>query len=389
MADKSLIQGAGQVYGSQGFVDYGKAYKPSSLLNAYSKILQDQEKEKQEIDAITNKVNNRMSSMNSVDLTDITFEQKTVVKDYLVDQRNIYAQAANEIAYIDDKSSPEYQYYADIMNEVNNNISNLSQQITDYKEAKIQYEEDNDKRLWSGGVGNAASQARAASIYGFDQDNVAALQIADGGNMQFVYSGQTLNWNDHEDPYIKNFTAADYIIKKAKTIADSNSELTAENANLIRLDLEQTLSDEQALKSLVAGDFMYEGIDLSDIVYNEEDPNSTKMEVIDRLVNGFKAVGARSKAAYNEEDDPYKRDNINTRFEAKVQTALKGGQIFEIEDTPNGKPVIIIPKGQEYKGIIQNQDVMAIIAGYTDEGDPIFQLRTIEQGITLSKSSSK
>ena len=84
MADKSLIQGAGQVYGSQGFVNYGKAYKPSSLLNAYSKILQDQEKEKQEIDAITTKVNNRMNSMNTVDLTDITFEQKTVVKDYLV-----------------------------------------------------------------------------------------------------------------------------------------------------------------------------------------------------------------------------------------------------------------------------------------------------------------
>lgn len=389
MADKSLIQGAGQVYGSQGFVDYGKAYKPSNLLDAYSKILQDQEKEKQEVDAITTKVNNRMNSMNTVDLTDITFEQKTIVKDYLVNQRNIYAQAANEIAYIDDKSSSEYQYYADIMSEVNNNISNLSEQLKDYKEAKIQYESDNDKRLWSGGVGNAAAQADAASVYGFDEDNIATLQIANGGNMQFVYSGKTVNWNDHQDPYLKNFTTAEYITGKANAIAASNSELTDENANSIRLELDQRLSDEQALKSLVAGDFIYEGIDLSDIVYNEEDPNSTKIEVIDRLVNGFKAVGARSKAAYNEEDDPYKRDNINTRFEAKVQTALKGGEIFEIEDTPNGKPVIVIPKGQEYKGIIQNQDVMAIIAGYTDEGDPIFQLRTIEQGITLSKSSSK
>lgn len=295
MADKSLIQGAGQVYGSQGFVDYGKAYKPSNLLDAYSKILQDQEKEKQEVDAITTKVNNRMNSMNTVDLTDITFEQKTIVKDYLVDQRNIYAQAANEIAYIDDKSSSEYQYYADIMSEVNNNISNLSEQLKDYKEAKIQYEDDNDKRLWSGGVGNAVAQADAASVYGFDEDNIATLQIANGGNMQFVYSGKTVNWNDHQDPYLKHFTTAEYITGQAKTIAASNSELTAENANSIRLQLDQKLSDEQALKSLVAGDFVYEGIDLSDIVYNEEDPNSTKIEVIDRLINGFKAVGAKYK----------------------------------------------------------------------------------------------
>jgi|TARA_R100000479_G_scaffold32210_2_gene13031 hypothetical protein len=339
MADKSLIQGAGQVYSSQGFVDYGKAYKPSSLLNAYSKILQEQEKEKQEIDAITTKVNNRMNSMNTVDLTDITFEQKTVVKDYLVEQRNIYAQAANEIAYISDKSSSEYQYYADIMSEVNNNISNLSEQLKDYKEAKIQYESDNDKRLWSGGVGNAAAQADAASVYGFDEDNMATLQIANGGNMQFVYSGKTVNWNDHQDPYLKHFTTAKYITDKANTIAASNSELTAENANTIRLELDQKLSDEQALKSLIAGDFMYEGIDLSDIVYNEEDPNSTKIEVIDRLVNGFKAVGARSKAAYNEEDgnlySRYKKPETVQAMMQAQQSAREEGALIGAQEPPN------------------------------------------------------
>ena len=55
MASKSLIAGSGQVYGSQGFVDYGKDYKPSKLDSAYSSILASQEKEKQEVDAITNK----------------------------------------------------------------------------------------------------------------------------------------------------------------------------------------------------------------------------------------------------------------------------------------------------------------------------------------------
>ena len=350
MADKSLIQGAGQVYGSQGFVDYGKAYKPSNLLDAYSKILQDQEKEKQEVDAITTKVNNRMNSMNTVDLTDITFEQKTIVKDYLVDQRNIYAQAANEIAYIDDKSSSEYQYYADIMSEVNNNISNLSEQLKDYKEAKIQYESDNDKRLWSGGVGNAVAQADAASVYGFDEDNIATLQIANGGNMQFVYSGKTVNWNDHQDPYLKHFTTAEYITGQAKTIAASNSELTAENANSIRLQLDQKLSDEQALKSLVAGDFVYEGIDLSDIVYNEEDPNSTKIEVIDRLINGFKAVGARSKATYDNAEkatENYRLPSatMNNLFSLqniqKVQ--LESGGIFGNADLPNNGVIQVGP----------------------------------------------
>lgn len=389
MASKSLIAGSGQVYGSQGFVDYGKDYKPSKLESAYSSILASQEKEKQEVNAITNKVNASMSNMSDMDLSDITFDQKTTIKNYLVGQRNIYAQAANEIAYISDSSSSEYQYYADIMSEVNNNISNLSGQLKNYKEAKVQYEADNDKRIWSGGVGNAAAQSQSSSIYGFDEENKAQLQIGDGGNMQFNYNNNVVNWTNHKDPYLKNFKTAEYITNTANTIANNRLELTDEKANTIRLTLDNTLADDEALRSLVAGDFEYEGINLKDIIYNEKDPNATKKEVIDRIINGYKAVGARSKAEYGNEDDPNKKDNINTRFEAKVQAALKGGQIFEIEDTPNDKPVIIIPKGQEYKGIIQNQNVMAIIAGYTDEGAPIFQLRTIEQGITLSKSSSK
>ena len=298
MASKSLIAGSGQVYGSQGFVDYGKDYKPSKLESAYSSILASQEKEKQEVNAITNKVNTSMSNMSDMDLSDITFDQKTTIKNYLVGQRNIYAQAANEIAYISDSSSSEYQYYADIMSEVNNNISNLSGQLKNYKEAKVQYEADNDKRIWSGGVGNAAAQLQSSSIYGFDEENKAQLQIGDGGNMQFNYNNNVVNWTNHKDPYLKSFTTADYITNMANTIATSKLELTDEKANTIRLKLDNTLTDDEALRSLVAGDFEYEGINLKDIIYNEKDPNVTKKEVIDRIINGYKAVGARSKAEY-------------------------------------------------------------------------------------------
>ena len=52
---------------------------------------------------------------------------------------------------------------------------------------------------------------------------------------------------------------------------------------------------------------------------------------------------------------------------------------------PNGDYVVIIPKGVEYEGFEAKESYMRIVNGVDSNGNPMYQLRPLDQGIIQTK----
>ena len=68
--------------------------------------------------------------------------------------------------------------------------------------------------------------------------------------------------------------------------------------------------------------------------------------------------------------------DVNELTKAKVATELQA---------PNGDYVIIIPKGVEFGGYPAKEPMMRIVGGIDKEGNPIYQVRPLDQGIIQTK----
>lgn len=68
--------------------------------------------------------------------------------------------------------------------------------------------------------------------------------------------------------------------------------------------------------------------------------------------------------------------DVNKLAKAKVATEILA---------PNGDYVIIIPKGVEFGGFLAKEPMMRIVAGIDGDGEPIYQVRPLDQGIVQTK----
>ena len=107
---------------------------------------------KAERNQINNKVSTYINQLNSdIDLTNLNESQQQAVTNYLVEERNKYAEAATQITKIEDPSSQEYLNYRDQMNGIQRSFGNLANQLNKYKEDKVSYLKDFDDRRVSDG----------------------------------------------------------------------------------------------------------------------------------------------------------------------------------------------------------------------------------------------
>ena len=282
-ASASLIQGAGLVAKSQGFVNYAEAIKsadPGQGENFYIK-----ERERKE--ATKSRVNGYIENMKSnIDLDGLTAEQENALRGFLMSERGTYAYAANEIAKIDDASSPEYQYYVDIMNGVNRSFVNLAEELKTYREAKNGYAETHQADLYS----NAASGddiQMAASLYGLDPEVPAMFSVGKGGHLQFEVNGQTQLYKDYKGPMLKDYKTMNALLETTNQIYTSGQKLNTTKIQLLGTQVEAMLADPRSIKSILAGDFAGHGIDLSNIAYDPNDVAGTRMQVKDAIMGAL------------------------------------------------------------------------------------------------------
>lgn len=303
MADVSLIQGEGMLRGTGGieagvvgaFTDYTKQFKGADAAAIQRKALQQKQEREAKFAARTNAINSYMSQLKTnLDLTGYSTEQQRVMKNFLNGKRSEYAFAANELARIKDASDPEYQFYTDAMNAINNQIVNLAEQAKAYNERKLQFADLNEKGLWSAG-NDPQSADQAAYIYGLGEEK-AMMGVDQNGNITFDINGETMLFNDYKEPFLKDYKAAQTILDLSNTVY-SAGELTPANKELIRMQLEVALQQPEALQSIISNDFTLDGINLGNIVYNPEDIAGTRNQVVNSLLNAYESTAAAGRAA--------------------------------------------------------------------------------------------
>lgn len=299
MADKNLVKGAAVLGSTTGFTDYSKQFKGGDAATQARLGLAVKQKQEAEVARVTGEINSYMGQLKSdISFRDLDAGSQNTMKSWLGSKRNEYAYAANQISKIQDASSPEYQRYADIMNQINNDISNLSDQVKAYKENKLAFVDMNEKDMWSAG-NNPESNQQAQLIYGLG-DFTPPMQINSNGDLAFNVNGNNIRFNDYKSPFLKDYKAATYITTQANTIYNSGVKLNDAKRNTIRLGLEQQLADPNSLRSIISNDFTVDGLDFSNIVFNPEDIAGTRKQVIDTILNGFDSV---ANAGYSEKQN--------------------------------------------------------------------------------------
>ena len=359
MANNALIQGAART--SKKFVDIGGAVgKALSSLSVPtgSKSRADENK------AIQARVNNYMGKMKTdMDFTSFSPEETATMRNFLLQQRSVYAEAAKMAAKFDDTTDPEYMNYVDQMQGVNNSFTNLASQLKSYKQGKLDYAQNQLDGLYSNGNDPGVNN-NAATIFGFadeDKDKRAdkgvnsPFKVLAGGNLGFDIDGQEVSYNDMPMPGLKDNKLANDILSKNETVYNSGlrgGELNPEMLKAYELNLEDQLQNRDALRSIV---FDYES-ELNIFSKEEEIANSVALEngtlsyddlrksVVGRLVNARKGVFNSGKSIYNTK----KENQTDGGFTLAASQIASNNENTEILNAWASDTTIVGPKKFNY-----------------------------------------
>jgi hypothetical protein len=375
MANNALIQGEAALRKTQGFVDYGAKLKPAMETARRANVQAKREKERK-VEAIQAGINTNMGKMKTdMDLTGLAPDQQTAIKDFLLHERGRYAEAANAVSKIGDASDPQHAYYTDIMNGVNNSFVNLNKQLTSYKENKLDFAQTSKEAGFSNGQDPVAFND-LASIYRLEGDP-AEMFVSTDGNLAFAANGNETLYNDVEEPILKDAILAKAYTAKANEIYTLGQEMTDVAKANYMIDLDIMLKDPNAIKSIISQDFTSDGLDFSDVVFDETDVQATRDQVKNIMIQSFSDVASEGAAekrrkqrldgktsAYMEKRQ-VQLNNLNKYIEADVDKFTIGG--VTIEKTENGYLEIgsdglpITDANSKYKYYEDKQELQALL----------------------------
>lgn len=271
-----VVSAAARVSNVQGsFQDRGEQF-----MTGYNKSLQKKKEQEQKNKETQSRVNSLMGGFkNDIDVLKFKPEDQTLVKNTIVGWRNQYAEAANIAAKIQDKSSAQYQEQMDIMNGIENRMSNLKNNLDQLAAFKGEYA-DNIK---AGTYSNAGLNS-APLMQGEVMLNNAIGGINDNGDLTWS-SKETgdFNFQDYEMPFEKAVGLATALGRIADPIRRQKTPLDNLQRKEIREKVESLASNPKALASLIS-DSDIAAFDFSNI--DPEDPNARE-EVVDLLVQSI------------------------------------------------------------------------------------------------------
>lgn len=282
MADSNLINIAGKVAQSGVQRDYSKDFG-----KAFDKTF------KNEIDkqkAIDDKVFGHMDQLEyKGNMTDLTETQKSKINNFLVQQRNTYADAANQIAKIKDSQDPKYMELRDKMNTIRNSFSNLAGQVEKYKTSKVEFLTDYDKGLVSKG-NDLDSLGFAAKVFTEGGD----INISETGDLQFLNDNnkQFVNLSNVKKPFLKDKDGATKLSKIVNTVYNNAMPLTGQREKEVKKQIRLVLQDKgsESLKSLLADGLLTdEKIDVDPELMKPENEDKLLEFALDTYMVGVKA----------------------------------------------------------------------------------------------------
>jgi len=254
--DRTLVAGAGLVGQSkrQNWIDHFKKGLSASMAQAAKQQALGRAKKAQ----ANAKTAGYIESLNSnIDVSSLTSSQQRAVTNYLTKQKNVYANAASQIAKID-SDDPAYMRLRDEMNGVKMSFSALASSLDQFKKDKDNYLKDFNNSMLSNGNSTGAF-IEASKIY----TDEGELGIDNFGNISF-WDNDSENYKKYSEiqkPFLKDFQAADKILQMNEQVYNSGKSLTGARRNMIRQKLNTLISSggRDTLLSLASDDFIVEG----------------------------------------------------------------------------------------------------------------------------------
>jgi len=311
----SDVQGRFQDVGGQFMTGYDKAMETKNKMEAKN----------QELQAKTNAYVDQFNG--DVDLAGFSDEDKAVVKEQVIANRNEFIEGANGAAKIKDKTSPEYQMYMDKMNAAMSKMEKLRGNLEGLANLKIEYANGFDKKIYSNSQKNSENLLRANAIL---EGNISS--IGDDGSLNF--KGYTIpdatnggdgftvedfsyNTKSFKKPFVVANDQAEVILNLAKEQETLKGEATENQVRIIKSKLNAALSNTDALYSILANSEL-QLIPLDSI--DPDDPNA-KQQAIDMLTQGV--LDSRG-AGLTEEVDSVDKDTPDISFSASSYVNPKG-----------------------------------------------------------------
>ena len=286
MANKSLIDGAALV-GASKHSTWGQAFQEglnnSLAAGAQSRAIREAKKAQ-----INSKVANYIDTLNSeFDVTQLTPTQQSSVKNYLVEQKRVYADTAMRVAKLD-ADNPMYMEGVSQLNSIKSNFTNLASELNAFKEDKLNYVKDFDNGTLSEG-NKIGTLSDASGIY----TGESTMSIGQGGGINFwnEENGEFKSYRQTKKPFLKDFGAADSIMKINENVYSSGKVLQGARKNMIRQQVSQLIDKggRNSLLSLASDDFVVQGgLNLEDpSLFEPENEALLKDAVLSSYMNAF------------------------------------------------------------------------------------------------------
>jgi len=303
-----------------GFLDVGavvgeaadKALKVVEKERAKSQMASN--RRQMEAEKANRRISSYLSKMKSgADIEGLNKEQNKVIKDFLVNKKNTYVQAANLLATMS-PGDPGYMEQVDIMNSVNQDITNLSNITKTYKLNQKDLLEDYQENLLS--AGDPLRLNQAASIY----DRDAVFNLDENGSMIFDVDGKKINYADFNNPAPKATNSATAILKLTDNVYNTSfkngQSLNQYKLANIRSQIEEVIGGNPDIaRSLVMDNLLTNTpLAINDEDYN--DPTKLQVKLVDDIMKGI-------MAASNKGVNDYKIQNPG---------GPKGGKVFSTDD---------------------------------------------------------
>ena len=264
------------------------------FMTGYDKAMETKNKmeaKNQELQAKTNAYLDQFDG--DVDLAGFSDEDKAVVKDQVITNRNEFIEGANGAAKIKDKTSPEYQMYMDKMNAAMSKMEKLRGNLEGIANLKIEYANGFYKEIYSNSQKNSENLLRAnaileGSISSIGDDgslNFKGYTIPNmtGAGDDFTVKDFSYNTKSFKKPFVVAIDEAQAILDMAKAQETLKGGATETTVKIIKSKLNTALSNPDVLYSILSNSEL-QLIPLDSI--DPDDPNA-KQQAIDMLSQGI------------------------------------------------------------------------------------------------------
>jgi hypothetical protein len=153
---------------------------------------------------------------------------KIKLGDYLMNLKSQYSDAASLVSKYE-PSHPVYKENVQLMNDVQDRITNLASQVNSYKKNQAEFIQDFDSDAISNGIYVDGNGPDVNKLYTGQLD----MDIDENGNLMFGGDGNYKSFGALSKYYLKDFGAADKILKLTNQIYSQAQPLSAQRKSMV------------------------------------------------------------------------------------------------------------------------------------------------------------